>query len=286
MEQTCPRCGTRNASSARFCKVDGTALSQEAQPARTDARVCPGCGTANPPTAKFCKADGFPLDATTASAAPPRMRRAIWPAVTAVATLVIAAGGGLAWWLFGTRTPAPLEVAGAASAPRTDPPLQATPPAVAVPIPGAAPESTTAAAPAPAEPPPGVPPVASLPPSVGRFDPQARTGVSPAARLEPPTAPVISPPVSPQAPVDPPPRARVEPPPAIVTLPNPAELEININRALRGGQIDGITAQVGEDGAVTLRGQTGSLAEKERAFRIARTVRGVSAAKDLVWVAE
>ncbi|HVF64469.1 MAG TPA: hypothetical protein VNE58_10790 [Casimicrobiaceae bacterium] len=141
MEQNCPRCGTRNASSTRFWKVDGSALSQEARPAQTVARVCPTCGTANSPHGEVLQSpDCVPLEATIASGAPLRIGRAI----------------------------------------------------------------------------------------------------------------------------------------------GPSELKININRALSGGRIDGVTAQVGVDGAVTLRGQTDRLAETERAFRVARTGRGVCAAKDLV----
>lgn len=45
------------------------AVSKPAPPA-SDSVACPKCGTANAPTAKFCKKDGYPLQAAGATAAP------------------------------------------------------------------------------------------------------------------------------------------------------------------------------------------------------------------------
>ena len=87
----CPQCGTENAATAKFCKVDGIPLPQaatilEIEPEKPEAEMtedqleattkdestpdqtpqipmikCLQCGTENVATAKFCKVDGIPL---------------------------------------------------------------------------------------------------------------------------------------------------------------------------------------------------------------------------------
>ena len=97
----CPQCGTENATTAKFCRVDGFRFDG-AQPTATTAQahletapaaapsatqlppsglhparpaeqaagsvVCPQCGTVNRPGATFCKTDGFRLAGSTSVA--------------------------------------------------------------------------------------------------------------------------------------------------------------------------------------------------------------------------
>lgn len=85
--------------------------------------------------------------------------------------------------------------------------------------------------------------------------------------------------------------ARLAPPQA----PQPAQqaaaidlgkLEGDINRALRNGGTGGVTAQVGDDLSVTLKGSVSSSAEKERAMLVAKQFKGVRAVKDKIFVVE
>jgi osmotically-inducible protein OsmY len=67
---------------------------------------------------------------------------------------------------------------------------------------------------------------------------------------------------------------------------DPGKLEGDINRALRNGGAGGVTAQVGDDLSVTLKGSAGSSAEKERAMQVARQFKGVRGVKDKIFVVE
>ncbi|MDP1703903.1 MAG: BON domain-containing protein, partial [Sulfurimicrobium sp.] len=67
---------------------------------------------------------------------------------------------------------------------------------------------------------------------------------------------------------------------------DPGKLEGDINRALRNSGAGGVTAQVGDDLSITLKGSAGSPAEKERAMQIARQFKGVRAVKDKIFVVE
>lgn len=89
-------------------------------------------------------------------------------------------------------------------------------------------------------------------------------------------------------PPPPPPVAKREeaPPPPVAARPDPAKLEGEINRALRSGGAGGVTAEVGNDFSVTLKGSATSAAQKERAFQIARQFRNVANLKDRVFVVE
>jgi osmotically-inducible protein OsmY len=102
------------------------------------------------------------------------------------------------------------------------------------------------------------------------------TGVSDSIRVEAP-APPSFPPVA---------KKEETPPPPIAVRPDPAKLEGEINRALRNGGASGVTAEVGNDFSVTLKGSATSAAQKERAFQIARQFQGVSNLKDRVFVVE
>jgi hypothetical protein len=79
--------------------------------------------------------------------------------------------------------------------------------------------------------------------------------------------------------------APTPPPPTPI---DPAKLEGDINRALRNAGLRGVTAEVGDDQVVTLKGSIGSTAEKRRAISLAETFRGrgVKRIKDVVFVVE
>lgn len=66
---------------------------------------------------------------------------------------------------------------------------------------------------------------------------------------------------------------------------DPAKLEGDINRALRSQNVSGVTAQVGDDLSVTLKG-SGSASEKGRALQVVRQFRDVRAVKDKIFVIE
>ena len=104
------------------------------------------------------------------------------------------------------------------------------------------------------------------------------TGVNDSIRVVAPAPP----------PPSPPPVAKREeaPPPPAAARPDPAKLEGEINRALRSGGAGGVTAEVGNDFSVTLKGSATSAAQKERAFQIARQFRNVANLKDRVFVVE
>lgn len=67
--------------------------------------------------------------------------------------------------------------------------------------------------------------------------------------------------------------------------PDPAKLEGEINRALRNNGAGGITALVGDDLSLTLKG-SGSAAQKQVAIRIGRSFTGIKGLRDQVFVIE
>ncbi|MBU2537807.1 MAG: BON domain-containing protein [Proteobacteria bacterium] len=75
-------------------------------------------------------------------------------------------------------------------------------------------------------------------------------------------------------------------PPAALQKRDPAKMEGEIGRNLRVSGINGITAQVSDDFAVTLKGSVRSVAEKDRAFDIARQFGAVGRIKDKVFIVE
>jgi osmotically-inducible protein OsmY len=81
------------------------------------------------------------------------------------------------------------------------------------------------------------------------------------------------------------PRAAIAPPAPGPGVVDPAKLEGEINRALRGRDVRGITAQVGDDLTVTLKGSTNA-GDKDRAFQIARSFKDVRTLRDQVFVVE
>lgn len=109
------------------------------------------------------------------------------------------------------------------------------------------------------------------------------TGVGDFIQVTPPAPAAatvrVAPPAPPQA------AASVQAP-ARTAARDPAKLEGEINRALRSRGVGGVSAQVGDDFSITLKGSTTSAAQKDQAFQIARRFKGVGAVKDRVFVVE
>ena len=101
------------------------------------------------------------------------------------------------------------------------------------------------------------------------------TGVNDFIRLTPPASAAAAPQTASPIPAPAPAAAR-----------DPAKLEGEINRALRSRDIGGVSAQVGDDFSITLKGSTTSAAQKEQAFQLARQFKGVGAIRDRVFVVE
>jgi len=78
-----------------------------------------------------------------------------------------------------------------------------------------------------------------------------------------------------------------------VVLPHPppppidkAELEADINRALRRSGLMGVSAEVSDDLSVVLKGSTGSAEEKNRAFMIAKSFKNAKGIRDIIFIVE
>lgn len=110
---------------------------------------------------------------------------------------------------------------------------------------------------------------------------QGVAGVSDSIQVAPQTASPASPRVAPSTPP-----VRSAPVPAPAAKLDPAKLEGEINRALRGGGVGGVTAQVADDFSVTLKGSATSAWQKDRAFQIVRQLGVKGAPKDRVFVVE
>ncbi|MBL8424900.1 MAG: BON domain-containing protein [Candidatus Accumulibacter phosphatis] len=79
---------------------------------------------------------------------------------------------------------------------------------------------------------------------------------------------------------------QVAAPPPAATSRDPAKLEGEINRALRGNGLGGITALVADDFSVTLKGSANSAGNKSRAFQLVRQFPVQGSPKDRVFVVE
>jgi osmotically-inducible protein OsmY len=79
-----------------------------------------------------------------------------------------------------------------------------------------------------------------------------------------------------------------EPAKAIGALPgsarNAAKLEAEVMEALKDGGIQGVTAEVAEDGSIVLKGSVMTVAEKEKALSIAKRFKAIKSVKDIVFV--
>lgn len=76
--------------------------------------------------------------------------------------------------------------------------------------------------------------------------------------------------------------------PFVAVSADPAKLEGEINRALRGASLHGITAVVDDGLEVVLQGSVNSNYEKDRAFEIAETFtyKGIKRIRDIIFVVE
>jgi ribosomal protein L40E len=101
---------------------------------------------------------------------------------------------------------------------------------------------------------------------------------------------IVTPKVRSEAPVATPAPTRqpqaVAAPPSAPQKRDPAKMEGEIGRNLRANGINGITAQVSDDFAVTLKGSVRNAAEKDLAFNIARQFGAVGPIKDKVFIVE
>lgn len=66
--------------------------------------------------------------------------------------------------------------------------------------------------------------------------------------------------------------------------PDPAKIEGDINKALRNAGLSGITAEVGDDMSVTLKGSTVNPDNKSKAFDIAKSFNGIRKVRDRIFV--
>lgn len=232
----CPKCGSENRESAKFCKGCGFKVEvdlAQALPVQAASASCLHCGCLNRPTVRFCSACGKPMvaadatptaaPATRAQVSPPRPARIDAPVrsaaahalpvdqsqaregagkltyvVAAVAAIAVAAGGAYYWTQL--RNPA------ASAAPVAAPALAPT----------VAPAAASASEPV-ATPPIAVPPAEPAPLDT----PGTSTSSTPAPAPAPlPTAtPVTRPEISESAKTAPPPPSTKAPPQSPVPKP-------------------------------------------------------------------
>ena len=76
---------------------------------------------------------------------------------------------------------------------------------------------------------------------------------------------------------------QVEPTPRPAAA-DPVKMEGELNRALRNAGLSGITAEVGDDLIVTLKGSTGNADDKNRAFEVAKSFNGIRKVRDRIFV--
>jgi predicted RNA-binding Zn-ribbon protein involved in translation (DUF1610 family) len=306
------------AAAASKLPLSSTAHSEEGQ-AGTNV-ICPKCGTPNLSTARFCKKDGAVLShggpvpsVAAVSHVEPRteqvvgaasLRRTGWnKKATLIGGLVVAlvgvfGGGAYLYWaghigdLQGVQTasapPSTLNASGLNThlhsaglttvftrvgtsgevtlegtvASRTDKDRAIQ---LALAYPGVESVEDTLGV---MEAAPSVPDLAPAQLAV----PSPVTALSPAAPAPPPAQLAVSKP----APALSPPAGQLD----------PAKLEGEINRALRKGGASGVTAQVADDLTVILKGATTSNAQKDLAFQITRRFQGVSTVRDKVFVVQ
>src|SRR4030042_4294328 len=103
----CPKCGTQNPSTGRFCQQCGTPLSQVPSPPPPPppgiTRLCPKCGTENPTTGRFCQKCGTPLTRVPAPPAPTQQMNGPKPASQAkkwVPVIIVFIVGAIFFFIF------------------------------------------------------------------------------------------------------------------------------------------------------------------------------------------
>ena len=289
----CPKCGTWNPPEAKFCKKDGVKLPERGrrpgsglafQPdAQSNGRAAPPTGTGtgnigisqevNPAAAGMELPMGIPQSGATSGrnhASPvkrplPQIPRKYLPLFIVIcALLLVIAGAGSYRYLSSDRSAA----------------IQQPPEEKAEEKPVAQGEVN-----APAPPPPRPEPAAQTSPQPAdiqtpssRPKRQHKEQVKKAADRKPPEK---------RAPV-----ASVVPKKEIKDVkpkdeqPDPAKTEGKLNRLLRSSGVGGVTAEVGENMAVTLKGTVRSSRDKARALSAAKSLREVKGVKDIIFVIE
>lgn len=309
----CPQCGAENSVAAKFCKRDGYAFDAKPQTAQTSqsAPVSSPPPVAPPPP----KATQTPV-----IPGPPSQEIKSSSKVTAVVGIVIllllaaGAGGYYYWTKNNSGDPAKtVTEAETSSKPQTQAPVAPPvvkpqePPAVAAPTPATPTHDPaqierrlnqelrtaglaaviasvddklhvdlrgTVASKEEKEKAVGI---AHGHAGITGVDAAAVKIVMPKLRSE---TPIASPSPSRQ------PQQTVAVPPPAPQKRDPAKMEGEIGRTLRASGINGITAQVSDDFVVTLKGSVKNVAEKDRAFDIARQFGANGPIKDKVFIVE
>ena len=308
----CPQCGAENSAAAKFCKRDGYAF--EAKPQAAQASQSAPVSSPPPVTPLPPKAAQTPV----IPAPPPQEIKSSSKAPVVIGIVVVmllaaGAGGYYYWTKKNSGEPAKaVTAAETTSTPQTQAPVappvdkSQEPPAVAAPSPAAPTHDPaqierglnqelrkaglaavmagvddklhadlrgTVASKEAKEKAVGI---ARGYDGVTGADATSVKIVMPKVRAE---TPVITPSPSRQ------PQTVVVPPPAPQKR-DPAKVEGEIGRNLRASGINSITAQVSDDFVVTLKGSVKSVAEKDRAFEIARQFGAVGPIKDKVFIVE
>ena len=309
----CPQCGAENPVAAKFCKRDGYAFEAKPQAAQaSQSAPVNSPPPVAPPPPKATQTPVIPVpppqEIKSSSKAP------VVIGIVIVLLLVAGAGGYYYWTKKNSGEPAKAATeAETTSKPKTQAPV--APPAVKLQEPPAV------AAPSPAAPTHDPAQVerglnqelrtaglavvmasvddklhADLRGTVASKEEKGKavgiarghdgvTGVD-AAALK-----IVMPKVRSETPIATPspsrqPQQTVAVPPPTPQKRDPAKMEGEIGRNLRASGINGITAQVSDDFVVTLKGSVKSVAEKDRAFDIARQFGAVGPIKDKVFIVE
>jgi osmotically-inducible protein OsmY/predicted RNA-binding Zn-ribbon protein involved in translation (DUF1610 family) len=288
----CPKCGTPNLLTAKFCKKDGNPLKEETKPSfavekeiKPEVAVSPAVKVA--PKVEVKKEEAKRPSKTW-----------IWVAVCGL--VLIIAGVGSYLYFSGQIGKKPTEVTAVPEVPRPPEPPKA-PEEVEKPTIPQEPETEIVSPPAPAEPAKPSVDVARIERDLNRTlrnrglgDVYAEVNEDLIATLK--------------GTVDDPRdkmlalnitesfkeiksvknEIRVEAPayPAPISKIDPAKFEGDINRALRNAGLRGVTAEVNDNLEVTLKGSVTSQYEKNRAFEIAKRFKEAKRIRDVIFVVE
>jgi hypothetical protein len=318
----CPKCGTENPSTAKFCRKDGTPLKEEIKPPVTVEKEI------KPEVAVGHKAEVTPKIEVKKEEAKRPSKTWVWIAVCGL-VLFIAGVGGSYLYFSGQKAKEPTEVTAVPEVTKPPKPPKA-PKEVKKPTRPQEPETKIVSP--PAEPPKPPINIARIERDLNRTlrnrglgdayaevnedltatlkgtvnDPRDKMLASNIAEsfkeiksvkneikvaelpapapppVRPAEPPAPTPAPEPPAPTLPPPPPAPAPPP-IVKI-DPATLEGNINRALRNRGIRGVTAEVNDNLEVTLRGSVMSQYEKDRALKIAEGFKEAKRIRDIIFV--
>jgi predicted RNA-binding Zn-ribbon protein involved in translation (DUF1610 family) len=307
----CPKCGTPNLLTVKFCKKDGTPLKEEVKPHPAVKQEVKPETTAHPKIKEQIPSRIEVRKEATKGIS----KKHIW--IVAAILVVIVAGVGSYLYFSGRPSEKPAEVATKLEVPKS--PENLLPPGHETKIeepakPQSPPVETVSP---PATPEPSKPPIditrverdlnrslrnrglndvyakvnkdltATLAGTVN--DPRDKMLASTisksfkgiknvnneiiVAKLPPPVSPAPAPEV-------------LAPSLTPISKIDPAKLEGDINRTLRNAGLSGVTAVVNDNLEVTLKGSVGSKYEKDRAFEIAKTFKEAKRIKDIIFVVE